>query len=565
MDTKQAETPCASVDGTELMSHMREFARWVKLSGTKDELRSLEYVQRKCEDYGFRTKLILHDAYISLPQSASVEIDNTALKSITHSFSRPSPKGGLNAKLVYVGQGHAADFSSRDVRGCIALVDGIATPDVSFYASRAGALGQLHISPHELLYEMCVSPVWGSPSLANVQELPKTVITTVSQADGSALRDRLSKGEEPRVVIHAEVDTGWRKTPILVADIDGPDTSEDAPFVILSGHHDTWHFGVMDNGGANATMLETARLCATRKNEWRRGLRLCFWSGHSHGRYSGSAWYADEHWDELERRCVAHVNVDSTGGIGASELKDTASMSGLHALAAEAVKQHAGQDYVGKRRGRAGDESFGGIGVLSMFGPLSEQAPENTKGRRNLGWWWHTPADTLDKIDESNLIRDTRVILHAIWRLLTDPILPFEHSLHARDLLKQLDGIKPPLGDKLSLDTLRKAAAKLIETSAVLGKRSDGLGEAEIARVNGALLKACRALVPADYTSGDRFKHEPALPVPAWPTLDPIRRFAAASPQSEDAKFLKVDAVRARNRVQHALREAEAILRAALK
>ena len=83
---------------------------------------------------------------------------------------------------------------------------------------------------------------------------------------------------------------------------------------MFSGHHDTWDYGVMDNGGANATMLEVARLFAPERADWRRGLRLCFWSGHSHGRYSGSAWYADTHWDELVRRCVAHVNVDSTGG-----------------------------------------------------------------------------------------------------------------------------------------------------------------------------------------------------------------------------------------------------------
>lgn len=61
----------------------------------------------------------------------------------------------------------------------------------------------------------------------------------------------------------------------------------------------------MDNGGANATMLEAARLLAERHHEWQRGLRICFWSGHSHGRYSGSAWYADEYWDELDKRCIA--------------------------------------------------------------------------------------------------------------------------------------------------------------------------------------------------------------------------------------------------------------------
>src|SRR5215211_8238779 len=32
----------------------------------------------------------------------------------------------------------------------------------------------------------------------------------------------------------------------------------------------------MDNGGANATMLDVGRLLAQRRNEMKRGLRLCF-------------------------------------------------------------------------------------------------------------------------------------------------------------------------------------------------------------------------------------------------------------------------------------------------
>ena len=94
-------------------------------------------------------------------------------------------------------------------------------------------MGQIQISPHEHLHEMCVSPVWGSPSAETAAQLPSTVVCTVSNADGSALRERLARGEQPRVTLHAEVDSGWRQTPILVAELDGPDA--DGPFVLYSG------------------------------------------------------------------------------------------------------------------------------------------------------------------------------------------------------------------------------------------------------------------------------------------------------------------------------------------
>jgi Zn-dependent M28 family amino/carboxypeptidase len=152
--------------------------------------------------------------------------------------------------------------------------------------------------------------------------------------------------------------------------------------VLFSGHHDAWYYGVIDNGGANATMLEVARICAMHRHAWQRGLRIAVWSGHSQGRYSSSAWYADAKWEELERRCIAHVNVDSTGGRGNTEIADTTAASELTGLARDALLTHAGQHFAGRRVGRAGDESFWGIGIPAMFGNMGTQPPEAGPGHR---------------------------------------------------------------------------------------------------------------------------------------------------------------------------------------
>jgi len=537
---------CASVDGTVLMGHMGEFARWVKLSGTPDELTSLQYVKARLDAYGYRTELLHHDAYISLPGRARVDVDNQALTSITHSFSRSSPAEGVTGRLVYVGDGAAEDFAGKDVHGAIVLTEGIASPGQAANASRAGAVGQVQISPHEHLHEMCVSPVWGSPSAETEAQLPTTVVCTVSNADGGKLRDRLARGEQSRVTLHAEVDSGWRQTPILVAELDGPDA--DGPFVLYSGHHDTWYYGVMDNGAANATMLEVARLMASQQAKWRRGFRLCFWSGHSHGRYSGSTWYADQHWDELERRCAVHVNVDSTGGIGATVLEHAASAPELLALAGEAIGEQTGAKYLGKRMSRSSDQSFWGIGIPAMFGALSEQPPAPVKMRNALGWWWHTPHDTLDKIDEKNLVRDTKVFVHTLWRLLSDPVVPLDFVTHARALEEELAKIAEVLQGRFAVTGMTEAARKLRDAAAA-GGHDDA-----------ALMRASRALAPVYYTSGDRFAHDPALPLPAWPVLQPLRDLAKTTPGSDAAHVLAVSAVRGRNRLMYALREATAAL-----
>jgi len=563
-----AQGPGGGVSGKELMRHCAEFAKRVKLSGTPEELESFRYLEACLLGYGYRTELLSHDAYISLPGRARVEAQGRELASITHSFSRPSPEGGLKAELVDLGEGGAADFAKADCRGRVVLVDGIASPAAAARAKAAGAAGQLHVSPHAHLHEMCISPVWGSPTDETLADLPSTVACTISEADGGRLRDALATGAKVEVTLHAQVDTGWRKTPLLVAKADGPGGA-DAPFVLLSGHHDTWYFGVMDNGSANATMLEAARLLIERRGDWRRGLRICFWSGHSHGRYSGSAWYVDQHFDDLERRCAAHVNVDSTGGIGATVLTENGVVAELVPLARQATLAETGQQHQGQRPSRSSDQSFWGVGIPSMYGSLSHQPPSPLKMRNALGWWWHTPHDLIDKVDEAFLARDTRIVVASLWRLLADPVLPLDYAAHAAALLAELAPLAGKLAPMLPIADLVAAAEGLRAKSQrlealALAAAQPGEDAAALERIDAALLRVSRALVPLDYTTGDRFSHDPALPQPAWPALQKLRDLAAAAPGSDAARFIAVGATRERNRVRHALRQALEALDAAL-
>jgi N-acetylated-alpha-linked acidic dipeptidase len=566
---------CASVDAGAMMRHLEEFAKRVKLSGTEEELESFRYLQNTLDGYGYKTELILHDAYISLPGKAKIEIEAETPDCITHSFSRSSPAGGLSGTVVYGGNGRAEDFAAIDLHGKIVLLDGMANPSASRNATLAGAIGQVHISPHEHLHEMCVSPIWGSPTQATQSALPSTVVLTLRKADGDALKRRVQGNAPVDLTLHAEVDTRWRKTPILVAELPGPDEAE--PFVMFSGHHDTWYYGVMDNGGANATMLEVARLFAPERASWRRGLRLCFWSGHSHGRYAGSTWYADTHWHELVRRCVVHVNVDSTGAKGNTVLADAPCSAELCGLAREAIGQRGGQEFDGHRMSRAGDQSFWGIGVPSMFMGMGEQPAGSgdsftrsvfgggaSRKGAGFGWWWHTPDDTLDKMDADLLVRDTRIYVHTIGRLLTDRVLPLDYAAAASALHTELTKTQQSLAGALDLsalivrtDLLREKA----EAIAGLKAADDAVSE----RVNRALTAVSRAMVPMDYTTGDRFEHDPALPQSKYPTLDVVRQLAAASPGSDQALFLTGGARRACNRLGYALDQATDALTACLQ
>jgi hypothetical protein len=559
----------SALSGRRMWRHLEVFDRHTKFSGSPEEIESLRYVEADMRDAGYRTEILLHDAYISLPGKAKVTVDNADVACIAQSFSRASPPEGLTTTAIYLGVGGDDDFSKHDVEGKIVVLEGIANPVMARRASRAGAAGQLHISPHQYRHEMCVSPVWGSPTHETKENLPSTVITTVANADGEAIKAKLASRPDLRITLHAEVDTGWRKTPILVADLPSLEGAEDEPFVLFTGHHDAWYEGTMDNGGANATMMEVARLAAEKRSSWKRGLRVIFWSGHSHGRYSGSSWYAETHWRELEERAVAHVNVDSTGGEGNTVVANTTASAELRGLAREAIRIQGDQEFAGKRMGRAGDQSFWGIGVPSIYGNMSEQPPDESLNAsaslfgnakrlaHGTGWWWHTPHDRLDKMDEAILVRDTRIYLHTVWRLLTELVLPLDYAEHGRYLKAELDTLQAAAVDSFDLSPLIDRAKALIEAADQLNAVARQVADPEGADiVNGTLMAVSRALVPVDYSTGDRFGQDPATPQGVYPALQPIRGFAKLAAESDDAKFLTVGMTRARNRVTAALDDA---------
>jgi aminopeptidase YwaD len=558
-DPRQAvttcETPVEAVSATRMMDQLRQFATWTKLAGTASEAESFAWLKAQLESLDLPATLLSHDAYISLPGAAHLTCDGTRINAITQSMSRPSQPDGCSGTLVDLGDGSESAFAAQDATGQIVLVDGIASPVIAARATRAGAKGIVHVSPHALLHEMCISPVWGNPSLTTRAALPDVVVLTVTADDGAALRRRLAEGQT-QVTLHAAVDTGWRKTPLLVADIPPP-ADANAPFVLLSCHVDTWFHGVMDNGSANIAMLEVVRLCAALRDQWRRGLRLCFWSGHSQGRYSGSSWYADNHWLELDERCVAHVNLDSPGAVGATNLTQTGSAGALFGIASAAIAAETGQVLAGKRKARSADDSFPGIGIPSVFGSLGTQEPGALKLRNELGWWWHTEHDLIDKIEPAHLARDARIVLRVVWDLLGRERLPLDFAPQITGLLEELSAMSERLKDRFDLPAASEAIRQLDQR---LKRLSQDPPDCDAEAFNRAVLKLSRLLVPLDYTTGNRFAHDPATPLVAWPVIEPIRRLAKTKPDDADEPFARVDAVRARNRLVHDLRKAIALV-----
>ena len=92
---------CEAVDGSILMGHMQELARWVKLSGTPDELQSLRYFQNKLDEYGYRTvedALTVYDLHATVLHLLGLDHER-----LTYRY------GGRDYKLTSVGGARVVD------------------------------------------------------------------------------------------------------------------------------------------------------------------------------------------------------------------------------------------------------------------------------------------------------------------------------------------------------------------------------------------------------------------------------------------------------------------------
>jgi Peptidase family M28 len=561
-DPLEAEL-AAAVSADTLMSHVRTIGAWERESGSPGEAQAFDYIERTLKSYGVEVERREIEAYISLPLEGRVRLDDGAVVlGLTHSFSASAES--LEAEVVDAGDGRPDELARA--AGKIALVRGLASPGKAWAAQQAGTLGQIFVVMDHL-HNMIVTTIWGTPSPETAWRIPSAPCLSILGADGERLRERLARGPL-RVRLTTRVRTGWIPIPHLVGELTG--RHEDR-FVLFSGHVDSWHYGAMDNGTANATMLEVARLLASRRDALRRGIRFAFWSGHSHGRYAGSAWYADHAWRELHQRCVLHLNVDSTGARGASDYSVLHATEDAQRFAERVVADVTGQASRGRRFSRAGDQSFWGAGVPSAFMSLSglpkqdtelSRAMERLVGSAGFPWWWHTTEDTIDKIDPDVLALDTKVYVASALRWLNAPVLPLDHARAAQSLVAELETLQAASGARFDLGPALEAALALRDRLERVTTMLASVGRsapATLEAVNRGLMRLSRVLVPLAYTSGDRFTHDLALPIPPLAGLQRARELAKLDPDGDASKFARAALVRERNRAVHAFDSASAV------
>ena len=560
---------------------VERFSSLVRDSGGKAEGKAIDYIVRQLSRWGVPHTLHEPELLISLPKRARLEVltpEKRTLTSKTPSMSLSTDGRWQRGPLTYVPTGHAGGIMAifegvgeikADVSGQVVLTEGYPSPGKVADLQDRGARAAVFISPGERIHEGICTSIWGSPDLDSIRRKPRIPVLAVNKTEGTWLRD-LAKAGPVKVHYSTKLDEGWRKIPVLLAEIRG--TEEAEKFVLLHGHIDSWHEGVGDNATGDATLLEVARVLWRHRDRLRRSVRIAWWSGHSHGRYAGSTWFADTYALDLDENCILHINCDSPGCRWATVFEDVFWMSEAEGIAKDVIRDVAGQNASGGRPLRAGDKSFSNIGVSTFYMLTSTMKKDlaKEKGYYPVGGCganiaWHTEDDTLEIADREHLLRDIRVYAAGTLRAANSPVYPLDFRATAGEFVRTLERYQEAAGDAIDLKPVIDEARALEDDLArfydsARASATRAVSDPDVRRINEKQRRLARVLVPINYTRAGRFRHDPAIDVPPLPDLEPATKIAALAQDSEAYRITRTHLARGRNRVLAALREARRII-----
>jgi N-acetylated-alpha-linked acidic dipeptidase len=296
-------------------------------------------------------------------------------KSISSAWSGMSASGEVTAPLVYAHSGNPEDYDllrkqGIDVKGKIVLVR-YSNPYSyrgfkALTAEREGAAALLiysdpaedgfkkgqvvpkgpwgpeyHIQRGAITYDFMVpgdplTPGWASVPGAKripVEEavsIPKIMALPLSWHDAKPLLAQMDGplapddwqgglpikyhlgGNRVRVHVKIEMDNSTQPYYVVEGRIRGAQLPDE--WIVLGNHRDAWVFGGVDPSSGTASMMELTRALgkmAKAGTRPRRTLVFCSWDGEEVG-LTGSTEWGEQFSDELRKKAVAYINVDSS-------------------------------------------------------------------------------------------------------------------------------------------------------------------------------------------------------------------------------------------------------------
>jgi carboxypeptidase Q len=353
-------------------------------------------------------------------------------------WSPPTPADGLEAPVVYVGEGGEADFAraGERVRGALVLVanpvsrtwedlfdEYLREPGIIERASSGGAVAILWMSSreHDLLYRH-ITGLDGTPGTLPEAQVAREDAERIARLTetGRTVRARLTMPN--RLIGPVEEEN-------VVAEIRGREKPDE--IVLLGAHLDSWELGTgaLDDGCNAALVIDAARALRAAGLRPRRTVRFVLFSGEEQGML-GSRAYVEAHRAEMDRT-VAAVFYDSGIGrvtgysLGGRKDIEAAVQELLAPVADFGSNQHTTDAFVG----------------TDNFDFLLEGVPTLVANQEAANYMvnYHASSDTFDKVDIRELKLHTAYAAATIWGLAERPerVGPRQSRAEIEELLRE--------------------------------------------------------------------------------------------------------------------------------
>jgi hypothetical protein len=315
-----------------------------------------------------------------------------------------------------------------------------------------------------------------------------------------------------------------------------------------------------DNTTGVVGLMELARVIHQHAGPMRLGVRIAWWAGHEMP-YNGSTWYLDNHWDELRENCVAVINADSWA-IGESDGNvEVWAFAELEEAARSWAADVVGTAVTaGDFDAKEAEQSFWAIGIPSAMAFSVNPVYAQQEGMAYLGPWFHTEYDTIDKVGIRALAELVRIYAVAVLRMAPSGPRSLRYSQTASKLGALLRSMALTAPPTLGLAQLATNAEQLERVCAELE------AAAPTERREEATMRLGRIVNPVLYTVAGRYGQDPSSATYLRNRLPALQRaldaIAATPDEASDLRNARMTtAIRERNRVADALREAELLVR----
>jgi Zn-dependent M28 family amino/carboxypeptidase len=279
--------------------------------------------------------------------------------------------------------------------------------------SAAARVGAVAVLLRSLSTASLRSPHTGMTSYS--PDAPRIPAAAVSTEDADLLHRLLQRGP-----VRVRLSLGCRMLPDadsanVVADVPGRERPDEV--VLIGAHLDSWDLGTgaNDDGAGVVMVMEAGRLVASLPQRPRRTLRVVLFMNEENGLAGGKA-YAAAHQAELGKH-VAALEADS-GAARPLSIRLRAGEGGVALLAPWLAPLETAMG-LRLESGEAGGADLSPMEPASI--PLVVVHPDGT----HYFDIHHTAADTLDKIDPTELAKNAAAIAMVAWSLAEMPeVLP---------------------------------------------------------------------------------------------------------------------------------------------